>query len=69
MSFISTVREMLEASSSTTTTDGSEGAYWCHDCNERIRDVDIEGAEPPGCPDCGEEMEFERSKGSASCAC
>lgn len=69
MSLIQTVRELLEASSSATTTDGSTGAYWCHDCNERIRDVDVEGDGPPECPTCGEEMDFERSTGTAGCAC
>ena len=69
MSILQTVRDVLEASSSETTTDGSKGAYWCHGCSERIRDVNVEGEEPPTCPSCGEEMEFERSKGSASCAC
>jgi len=69
MSILQTVRDALQASSSATTTDGSKGAYWCHDCNERIRDVDVEGEEPPTCPTCDEEMEFERSTGTASCAC
>lgn len=69
MSFLSTVRDVLEASSSETTTDGSKGAYWCHDCNERIRDVDVEGEGPPNCPTCDAEMEFERSTGTAGCAC
>jgi Zn finger protein HypA/HybF involved in hydrogenase expression len=69
MSIFQTVRDALQASSSATTTDESEGAYWCHDCNERIRDVDVEGEGPPTCPNCDEEMEFERSKGTANCAC
>ena len=69
MSVLQTVRELFEASSSATTTDGSKGAYWCHDCDERIRDVDVEGAEPPTCSSCGEEMAFERSTGTAGCAC
>ncbi|UTF54999.1 hypothetical protein [Natronosalvus rutilus] len=46
--------------------DGSQGAYWCDDCNVRIRDVDLES--DPVCPNCGEEMRFERSHGR-SCAC
>ncbi|MFW6435802.1 MAG: hypothetical protein ACOCY1_05415 [Halovenus sp.] len=69
MSILHTVKEMFASSSSATTTDSSEGAYWCHDCNERIRDVDVEGTEPPTCSSCGAEMEFERSKETASCAC
>jgi hypothetical protein len=50
--------------------DGSKGAYWCDDCDVRIRDVDIEtdGDGEPACPDCGEEMRFERASGR-SCAC
>jgi len=74
MGLLGTVKEVFEASTESANRgggkgDGSKGAYWCHDCNERIRDVDVEGEEPPTCPSCGEEMEFERSKGSASCAC
>lgn len=38
----------------------------CQDCDVRIRDVDLEGDET--CPDCGEEMRFERASGR-SCAC
>jgi len=29
----------------------------------------VEGEGPPDCPSCGGEMEFERSKGTASCTC
>ena len=46
--------------------DDSKGAYWCDDCDNRIRDVDVEGE--PDCPDCGGEMRFERSTGR-DCAC
>jgi len=46
--------------------DDSKGAYWCDDCDNRIRDVDIEGE--PNCPGCGDEMRFERSTGR-DCAC
>lgn len=46
--------------------DGSVGAYWCDDCGVRVRDVELDG--DPDCPECGEEMRFERSTGR-SCAC
>lgn len=73
MSILSTVKDVLEASDqSTNRGDGtaeSKGAYWCHDCNERILDLDVEGEEPPACPACGDEMAFERSPGSTGCAC
>jgi len=74
MGLFSTVTEALKASTQAanrgdvTDTD-SEGAYWCHDCDERIRDVDVTGEEPPDCPDCGEAMAFERSAASTGCAC
>lgn len=73
MSVLNTVKEMLRASTQSTnrgdvTDERSEGAYWCHDCNERTLDVNAE-TEPPDCPECGDEMEFERSTGSAGCAC
>lgn len=74
MGFLSTVGDILQASTqSANRGDGaqtdSKGAYWCHDCAERIRDVEIEGNDPPACPQCGDEMEFERSAGSTGCAC
>jgi Zn finger protein HypA/HybF involved in hydrogenase expression len=73
MGLLGTLTEAFKASTQTTDRTGggtdSEGAYWCHDCQERIRDVDVEGDGPPSCPDCGDEMSFERSKGTTSCAC
>ena len=73
MGILGTVRETLEASTESANRgggkgDGSKGAYWCHDCVERIRDVDVEEGSP-SCPDCGEEMDFERSPSSTGCAC
>lgn len=69
MSILGTVKEVFQASDQATTTDDSKGAYWCHDCQERVRDVDVEGEDAPNCPECGEPMEFERSTGTADCAC
>jgi len=74
MGVLGTIKETLQASTQSTnrgdvTQSDSEGAYWCHDCNERIRDVDVEGDGTPDCPACGEPMEFERSVGSTGCAC
>lgn len=73
MSVIDTVKEMLEASTQNPNrgdgTTESKGAYWCHDCQERILDIDVEGEETPNCPTCGDEMTFERSAGSTGCAC
>lgn len=73
MSVLDTVKEILEASSSSPNRGGgkseSKGAYWCHDCQERILDLNVEDEKPPTCPNCGEEMEFERSAASTGCAC
>lgn len=74
MSVFQTVKEVLLASNQSTnrgggTGDGSAGAYWCHDCGVRIRDVEVEGEGTPDCPDCGDEMDFERSMDSTGCAC
>jgi len=67
MGLLDSVKEAFESPSpSDRPDDGSDGAYWCDDCNNRIRDVDIEGK--PTCPDCGDEMRFERSTGR-DCAC
>ncbi|MFP8957142.1 hypothetical protein ACLI4Y_10460 [Natrialbaceae archaeon A-CW3] len=50
------------------------GAYWCDNCEVRIRDVDLEEEHPTGetdepvCPDCGGEMRFERTTWRR-CAC
>ncbi|MBX0321881.1 hypothetical protein EGH21_02430 [Halomicroarcula sp. F13] len=74
MSILTTVKEVLQASTQSAnrgdvTEEMSNGAYWCDDCDERIRDVDVEGEGPPDCPTCGDEMRFERSQGSTGCAC
>jgi hypothetical protein len=74
MGILDTVKDALEASTESPDRSGgkgdsSEGAYWCHDCDERILDVDADGDGTPDCPDCGEAMEFERSVGSTGCAC
>jgi rubrerythrin len=72
MGLFGTLREAFEASTQTATNgpdDGSEGAYWCTDCGERVRDVDVAGDGPPNCPSCDEPMEFERSPGATGCAC
>ncbi|WP_265108457.1 hypothetical protein [Halosolutus halophilus] len=75
MGLLASVKAMLDSTGSRNRpTDGSTGAYWCDDCGVRIRDVDLEGSEAthetgePVCPDCGDEMRFERSTGR-SCAC
>jgi Zn finger protein HypA/HybF involved in hydrogenase expression len=74
MSMLGTLKEVLAASSQSTNrgeTGGEEskGAYWCDDCDQRILDLDVEGEAPPACPECGDEMTFERSPGSTGCAC
>ena len=73
MSVIGTVREILAASSQSANRGSGEaaskGAYWCDDCAVRIRDVEVDGDEPPECPECGGEMGFERSAASTGCAC
>lgn len=73
MSVLGTVREIIESSSQSanpgTGEAESKGAYWCNDCGERIRDMDVAGEEPPPCPECGEKMVFERAAASAGCAC
>lgn len=68
MSIIDSVKEVLTPASETKSqpTDGSKGSYWCDDCGVRIRDVELEGE--PLCPDCGDEMRFERASGR-DCAC
>ena len=74
MSVLNTVKDLLQASTESSnrgdpTAEQSEGAYWCHDCDERMLDTTVEGDAPPDCPDCGNAMEFERSPGSTGCAC
>jgi hypothetical protein len=73
MSVLNTVKDILAASNQSANrgegTTESKGAYWCHDCGERILDLDVEGEDPPACPACGDEMEFERSVGATGCAC
>jgi Zn finger protein HypA/HybF involved in hydrogenase expression len=74
MGLLSAISDVLEASTQSTsrgdvTQNDSEGAYWCHDCEERIRDVAVESETAPDCPGCGDTMSFERSKNTTGCAC
>ncbi|SHH10616.1 hypothetical protein [Halobaculum gomorrense] len=74
MGLLGTLTETLKASTESPNRGGdqtaeSEGAYWCHDCDERLLDLDVTGEGPPSCPECGDDMEFERSPGSTGCAC
>ncbi|WP_332897428.1 hypothetical protein [Haladaptatus sp. CMSO5] len=73
MGLLDTLKETFEASTQSTNRGGgtreSKGAYWCHDCAERILDLNVEGETPPACPACGDDMAFERSPGSTGCAC
>ena len=73
MSVLATVKELLQSADSTGQNshagEQSKGAYWCHDCDERVPDVKVANDETPACPNCGDEMEFERSPSSAGCAC
>jgi DNA-directed RNA polymerase subunit RPC12/RpoP len=73
MGLLNTIAETLEASSSTANrgegANEATGAYWCHDCSERIPGTDAEDGDAPTCPTCGDEMTFERSPGSTGCAC
>lgn len=73
MGLLSTIRETFAASTSAANRGAgageARGAYWCHDCAERIPASDVAGDEAPSCPACGDEMEFENSPGSTGCAC
>ena len=73
MGLLGTLTETLKASTESPNRGGgtaeSKGAYWCHDCDERLLDLDATGEDPPSCPECGDEMAFERSPGSTGCAC
>ncbi|NHX36259.1 MULTISPECIES: hypothetical protein [Halolamina] len=78
MGIVSTIQDALtteSASPSTEPESKSTGAYWCDDCDVRVRDVDVEpeGLDrddegTPECPDCGSAMRFERSHADG-CAC
>ncbi|MFC4450603.1 zinc-ribbon domain-containing protein [Halorussus aquaticus] len=74
MGVLGTVKEFLRASTESPNRGDpaateSKGAYWCHDCSERVRDVEVAGESALDCPACGDEMEFERSPDSTGCAC
>ena len=53
MGLFGTLKEAFVASTPSTDrgsgTTESKGAYWCHDCDERIRDVEVAGAGAPAC--------------------
>ncbi len=69
MSILNSVREAIKGPKSS--PNESSGAFWCDDCDVRQveSEVDIEAeGDTPSCPECGQSMRFERSKGR-SCAC
>jgi Zn finger protein HypA/HybF involved in hydrogenase expression len=74
MSVFETLRDAFRASTESADHGAaggteSKGAYWCHDCDERIPDADVTADGPPVCPSCEEAMTFERSPSSTGCAC
>jgi len=73
MGLLGTIRDALAASTESPNrgdaTSSTRGSYWCHDCAERIPARDVADDASPTCPECGDEMEFERSPGSTGCAC
>lgn len=74
MSVLESRTEVLQASTRSAglgsdPTRQSDGAYWCHDCEERVLDLDVAGDETPECPGCGDEMTVERSVDATGCAC
>lgn len=71
MGLLESVKSVFDSSSpKARPDDDSTGAYWCDDCDVRIRDIelDVGPEDTAACPKCGETMRFERSKGR-SCAC
>ncbi|AUX10791.1 hypothetical protein AArcSl_3185 [Halalkaliarchaeum desulfuricum] len=70
MGILDAVRDLFsEPPQQRSSKSESVGAYWCHDCAERVPGSDQTEDTAPECPSCGEEMSFERSPGTASCAC
>jgi hypothetical protein len=73
MGLFATLRAAFAASTQSTDrgtgTGDPTGAYWCHDCSERVPARDVAGDDAPACPACGDAMELERSPGSTGCAC
>lgn len=67
--------DTADATADDGTGEPSQGAYWCDDCDVRVRNIAVEeqGLDrdadgTPMCPDCAETMRFERSHADA-CAC
>lgn len=74
MSVLNTVKELFEASAEPSDRDDlevmqSKGAYWCHDCDERVSAAMVEREETPTCSECGDEMAFEPSPPTTGCGC
>lgn len=73
MSVINTVKRFLKPSTSSPDRSNpekevSKGAYWCDDCDVRRNDLEVE-SDDPECPECGDEMRFERAAASTGCGC
>lgn len=69
MSLIDTLKDALTApAADEKKTRQVVESYWCYDCGER-RLADTVDTDDPACPSCGEPMEYDRSVGTADCAC
>ena len=66
MSILNSVKGWLSTAESHHTKQESAGAYWCDDCGLRLRETAVE-SDTPRCPDCDEEMRFERSMQGIHC--
>ncbi|ERG95961.1 hypothetical protein [Haloquadratum walsbyi] len=72
MGLLGTIVDTFEASTESPNrgkNNQSRGAYWCHDCDERIPTSDTDETTTPNCPECDAEMTLERSPSSTGCAC
>lgn len=68
MSFVESIKDILTRPAPEKKSEQPIESYWCYDCGERLLADEVD-TDTPGCPSCGEPMEYERSTGTVDCAC
>lgn len=66
MGVFQTVKDLFETPGPQSPASQHAGSYWCDDCGVKILGTEVEG-DTADCPECGDEMRYERSMKGINC--